>query len=112
MWAHGIDEGEAFDCRRTEPGFQVMLDRGRWRSGTGARSCQGAEEGTVGVGGAGFLDVVGLEISAARDACAARLDGEYSEWERGRGRGEDFSSTTFWKGDSPRRTTIRLSPTE
>ena len=80
MWANGIDEGDAFDCRRTEPGFQVMLDRGRWRSGTGARARAGVRERVrVGVVGAraGFSSVVGLEISAtARDACAARLKTE------------------------------------
>lgn len=79
MWAHGIDEGEAFDCRRTEPGFQVMLDRGEVAIGDGRALVPGCGRGyaLASLARAGFSSVVGLEISAtARDACAARLKTE------------------------------------
>ena len=45
MWAHGIDEGDAFDCRRTEPGFQVMLDRGEVAIGDGRALVPGCGRG-------------------------------------------------------------------
>ena len=58
MWANGIDEGDAFDCRRTEPGFQVMLDRGEVAIGDGRALVPGCGRGVrVGVVGArGLLE--------------------------------------------------------
>ena len=100
LWAHGIDEGEAFDVDAPnrvsgDVGSRGGGDRGRARARAGVRK-------RVRVG------VVGARVSRASWGwrLAPRLgrvrgaveDGEYSEWERGRGRGEDFSSTTFWKG--------------
>ena len=79
MWANGIEEGQAFDCRRTEPGFQAMLDRGDLVVGDGGALVPGCGRGyaLASLARAGFSRVVGLEISAtARDACEARLKKE------------------------------------
>ena len=79
MWANGIAEGQAFDCRRTEPGFQAMLDRGEVAVGDGRALVPGCGRGyaLASLARAGFSRVVGLEISAtARDACEAQLEKE------------------------------------
>merc|ERR1712137_479073 len=62
LWAAGLEPGEAFDCRKTEPAFQALIEQDILPKGTALVPGCGRGYACCALARAGYK-VVGMDIS-------------------------------------------------